>query len=370
MAASNHYVDKYNYLFKDVLRSEPEDAIKFSRGMQKEWDEKYSRDPVLAERMKEFKKARALHLVWASDKFGKDLSDEISDLRTYRLLSDTYDTIRRECSFDPHWATLNKNPVEGASSNTESCQGSQEHQPSQQSEPPPCPSVPGDAQNAESGRGSEQQLQQHLRALLYIFDAAEAKRPLSEDLIKHAHRILMNELYTDDKVPLKINAGEYRQCVVGDGGMHTYPDFSSVPSTVIRIVREYEVRSSNSDHDPFALAAWLLHEVLTIHPFEDGNGRISRLLWCYSLLRDGTPFPVTPFPGQRKAYKKYIMCITRDREISLSTPHCKHLTSLTLISITVTWENFILNLRNEAFDKYTEIVKWLEESGNALKHNE
>ena len=75
--------------------------------------------------------------------------------------------------------------------------------------------------------------------IVYIFNAAEAKRPLSEDLIQNAHQILMNELYTDDKVPLKINAGEYRRYVVGDGGMHTYPDFSSVPSTVVRIVREY-----------------------------------------------------------------------------------------------------------------------------------
>ena len=354
--ASNQYLEKHNYLFRDVLRSEPKDAIKFSQGMQKQWDKKYSRDPVLSERMKEFKKTRALHLVWASDKFGKDIdSDKVSDLRTYRLLSDTYD------SFDSPLA------VKGADSNTESCQGSQEHQPSQ---PPPYPSVPGDALNAESGRGSEQQLQQHLRALLYIFNAVEAKKPLSEELIKHAHRILMNELYTDDKVPLKINAGEYRRCVVGDGGMHTYPDYRSVPSTVTRIVGEYEKRSSIPDHDPFALAAWLLHEVLTIHPFEDGNGRISRLLWCYSLLRDGTPFPVTPFPGQRKAYKKYIACITRDQEISLSSPQCKNLSSLTLISVSVTWENFILNLRSEANDKYTEIVKWLEESGNALKHNE
>ena len=87
--------------------------------------------------------------MWASYnyKLGKDLSDEISDLRMYRLLSDTYDTMRRECSFDSYWAT---NPVEGASSNAESSRGSQEHQPSQQSEPLPhlimIMSVPGDAQ--------------------------------------------------------------------------------------------------------------------------------------------------------------------------------------------------------------------------------
>ena len=82
-------LDKHNYLFKGILRSAPKDAIKFSQGMQKEWNEKFSRDPVFAEQMKDFKKARVLHLLWVSDKFGKDLSDEIRDHRTYRLLSDT-----------------------------------------------------------------------------------------------------------------------------------------------------------------------------------------------------------------------------------------------------------------------------------------
>ena len=41
---------------------------------------------------------------------------------------------------------------------------------------------------------SELQLRQHLNALLYLFNAAEAKRPLSEELIKRAHHILMDNL--------------------------------------------------------------------------------------------------------------------------------------------------------------------------------
>lgn len=324
-------VDKHNFLFKKVLRHDPLVALRFCRALQKEWDENYSTDPELSLKMKEFKKTRCIHLVWVSDKFGRSLSEEITELKTYRLLSEVYD--------------------EGSASDNAAVPETDDNADSPRS-------------HAEDDRKSERQLKQHLHALLYLFKAAEDKQPLSEELIKETHRILMNGLYIDDDV--KINAGEYRQYPVGSGMTHTYPDHTCIPSTMKRIVDEYLKRSQSPDHDPLELAAWLLFELLTLHPFENGNGRVSRLLWSYSLLRDGLPFPVMPFPEHSKAYKKYGKCIEMDRELSLSPGKCKYLTSLTLISVTTTWKNFVFNLKNESPDKYTAIVKWLEESGNAL----
>ena len=334
MATSNKppLLDKHHFLFKEVLHHDPHNALCFCRALQEQWENRFSLDRELATRMKKFKKSRCIHLVWVSDKFGGSLSEEVSELKTYRLLSDVYD------KSEP---TPVMSRIDDGSPSTDS--------------PPP-------NSDAEIDRKSELQLRQHLDALLYLFSAAEAKTPFSEKLIKEAHRILMNNLYTEDKV--KINAGEYRQYMVGSGVTHTYPDYESIPSTMERIVREYTQRCGDPQQDAFALAGWLLFELLAIHPFEDGNGRLSRLLWCYSLLKDGLPFPVTPFPEHRKAYKN---CIQRDRELLTSSPQCKHLTSLTLVSLTMTWKNFIHNLRNEASDKYKEIVQWLKESGNALK---
>lgn len=320
-------VDKHNFLFKKILNHDPEDAWQYCVSLQKKWNEEYSKDPELAKRMEEFKKTRCIHLVWVSDSFGGSLSEEISQWKTYRLLSQMYDS--------------------GSSAAPEGVSDQSSHQSS-----------------AEDDRKSERQLRQHLNALLFILKAAETKRPLSEELIKRTHRLLMEDLYIEDK---KINAGKYRLYSVGAGPMHTYPDFSCIPATMVRIVEEYG-RRCLQDHNSFELASWLLYELLTIHPFEDGNGRVSRLLWCYSLLRDGLLFPVTPFPGLKKAYKKYVTCIDRDRQCSSSslTPSCKHLTSLTLISVTKTWKNFVLNLRNECPEKYKLIVEWLQTSKNTL----
>ncbi|KAL0581544.1 hypothetical protein V5O48_000473 [Marasmius crinis-equi] len=41
--------------------------------------------------------------------------------------------------------------------------------------------------------------------------------------------------------------------------------------------------------DPFAAAAWVSHTFVTIHPFEDGNGRMSRMLASIPLLRSKLP---------------------------------------------------------------------------------
>ncbi|KAF8194657.1 fido domain-containing protein [Pholiota molesta] len=44
-----------------------------------------------------------------------------------------------------------------------------------------------------------------------------------------------------------------------------------------------------ADIDPFAAAAWISHVFVAIHPFEDGNGRMSRILASIPLLRSKLP---------------------------------------------------------------------------------
>ena len=312
-------LDQHSYLFKDVLGHDPEDAERFCKSLQDEWHKKYSKDDNLARRMKEFKKERCIHLVYVSDKFGNSMPSGIP----LDLLSKLYDQCPVPAQVEDHSHL-----------------------------------------DDESGRKNKQQLQQHLSALLYMLHAAETKAPLTEELLKCTHSILMKDLYTDtDENYSKINAGEYRQCsMIAD--THTFPPHESIPGVVKKIVDNYE-SFIQQEHEPIWLAAWLLYEVLTIHPFMDGNGRVSRLLWCYSLMREGLPFPVIPFPEHSKAYKKYINCIVKDRNSVQPPPcECKNLTSLTLISITMTWKNFMLNLKSESPEKHAEIVKWLEASGN------
>lgn len=47
--------------------------------------------------------------------------------------------------------------------------------------------------------------------------------------------------------------------------------------------------NNNSIIHPLELASEFHHEFVLIHPFDDGNGRISRLLMNYIFIRNGFP---------------------------------------------------------------------------------
>ena len=179
--------------------------------------------------------------------------------------------------------------------------------------------VPVDS-DAEKDRYKERQLQQHLLALMYLLQAAKKNVPLTVDLIKTAHQVLMADLYTEKQE--KIEAGEYRQGPVSTGLTHTYPDYKCIPSNMDKIVMAYNEKAASTDHDELVLASSLLTDVVSLHPVLDGNGRLSRLLWCYSLMSPGLPFPVIPFQGKSKAYELYIKCINYQFQNRCSMQTC------------------------------------------------
>ncbi len=137
---------------------------------------------------------------------------------------------------------------------------------------------------------------------------------------------------------LSVDAGSYRTISVCAGNDHVYPSYTCIPANMEKIVREYNERYS-SPHDAFELASWLYFNVVSLHPFVDGNGRISRLLWSYSLMRDGLPFPAMLSSGHRKSQKHLVLCIERDRE-RLLYDNNPHVTSLTVVSVLQAWQEF------------------------------
>ena len=177
------------------------------------------------------------------------------------------------------------------------------------------------------------QMIQHLQAFKLFNSHIEDE--LTEDMIKKAHRIMMAGLSNEQGIP--VNNGEYRQSHVF-AGVHQYPSHECIQHNMTRIVREYSEKVSAPDHDPYELASWLYFEVVTLHPFDDGNGRISRLLWCYSLMKDGMPFPVMLTSGHKKSQKHLVKCINRDENYFFTK--WPHLTTLTVISVDLAWKHF------------------------------
>jgi fido (protein-threonine AMPylation protein) len=311
---------KYFWLFKDVLKVDPEKLWVYCSQLQKEWDNEFSKDATLVERMARFKKDSALTFVWVADKLAGNPPGDVGQKETYRLLSELYDL---------------KDDDDVIST-----------------------TVPDQTEtNAETDRRTQFQLKQHFVALKRIIKAADQKQDLSEQLIRSVHRDLMKGLKTEKGE--EIRAGEYRQGPVSAGNF-SFPDYKEIPKSMKSHVDSYN-KKLKANHDMFELASWLLYWVVSLHPFEDGNGRLCRLLWCFSLLHDGLPFPLTLSDGHYKAHDHYVECIIKDRRVHRS-PCCPALTTLTVVSIKEKWENFISNISFEYREGYEKITEWLEKN--------
>ena len=122
----------------------------------------------------------------------------------------------------------------------------------------------------------------HFRAIDCIIDCAE--EPLTEDIVKELHKILKTG--TKDSHLYWFNVGEYKSKpnVVG-GEETTLP--SKVSGEMKKLLAEYSKIATVSIHDIIKFH----HDFEKIHPFQDGNGRVGRLIAFKECLR----FNIVPF---------------------------------------------------------------------------
>lgn len=122
----------------------------------------------------------------------------------------------------------------------------------------------------------------HFRAIDFCIDHAEDI--LTEEIIKELHYILKHD--TQDASLSWFAAGDYkrRPNVVG-GHETTRPN--DVPGKMNDLLRAYNSRESVTIYDIIAFHA----EFEKIHPFQDGNGRVGRLV----ALKECLKWNVVPF---------------------------------------------------------------------------
>ena len=122
----------------------------------------------------------------------------------------------------------------------------------------------------------------HFRAIDYVIDIAEEE--LSEDIIKHLHYILKHD--TKDSTLSWFAVGDYKRRANVVGGIDTTKP-KDVPLHMQALLSDYNSKESVTIDDIIALHA----EFELIHPFQDGNGRVGRLIALKECLRhDIVPF--------------------------------------------------------------------------------
>ena len=125
----------------------------------------------------------------------------------------------------------------------------------------------------------------HFRCIDLIIERAEDK--LSEPFIKEIHRILKTG--TSDSRKSWFNVGEYKKLPNEVGGNATCPP-EEVHDRMKTLLSAYNAKFPKSLEDIIDL-----HQKLeTIHPFQDGNGRVGRLVMFKECLANGiVPFIIT-----------------------------------------------------------------------------
>lgn len=109
----------------------------------------------------------------------------------------------------------------------------------------------------------------HFRAIDYVIDAAE--KILTSDIIKHLHYILKHDT-TDAMLPW-FAVGDYKKRSNTVGG-HATTKPKDVPARIQELLDAYNSLEIVTIEDIVALHA----EFEYIHPFQDGNGRVGRLI--------------------------------------------------------------------------------------------
>lgn len=131
----------------------------------------------------------------------------------------------------------------------------------------------------------------HFRAFDYILDIYD--EPLSEEIIKRIHFILKNN--TSDSYLEWFNVGEYKQeeNMIGDM-VTTEPE--KVAAEIQSLLKKYLSKRKISFDDIIEFH----YEFEKIHPFQDGNGRVGRLIMFKECLKYGIiPFIINE---QHKMY--------------------------------------------------------------------
>lgn len=148
-------------------------------------------------------------------------------------------------------------------------------------------------------------IKDHYNAFLFLKDQAKQKRKLSVEFLQETCSVLMKntgEMVNSVHGSFDTSKGELRLLQVYVDKKY-FPDFKKVPGLLNHLFKNINEKIDNisAENEILELAADIHYNLVNIHPFSDGNGRLSRLLMNYVLMYHDQPY-VKIFTEDRAEY--------------------------------------------------------------------
>lgn len=148
----------------------------------------------------------------------------------------------------------------------------------------------------------KQEVRSYYELLQNVFDAWKSIK-FSENSIKHFHKELLKYVEKDER-----HRGEYKKIenkvhMVDAAGKSIGVLFDATPPYLTpkemhELIEWVQLALAEKKYHPLLVIANLIIEFLAIHPFQDGNGRLSRILTNLLLLKEG--YEYVPYVSHEK----------------------------------------------------------------------
>ena len=140
----------------------------------------------------------------------------------------------------------------------------------------------------------------HNEAINWILEIVKGETVLTEKFIRELHTLLLKEssykeARTADGKPTrrKIEVGKYKTqpnhviTITGETFYFATPE--ETPAKMHDLIEWFRKEKEKADVNPIILAAHFHYRFIRIHPFDDGNGRVARILMNFILMQFGYP---------------------------------------------------------------------------------
>ena len=171
----------------------------------------------------------------------------------------------------------------------------------------------------------------HDEAVKAIEDAVKRNEELNEVFIRNLHKVLLKEPYEIDAItpegqPTKrlISIGEYKtqpnNVRTSTGEIYYYTPPDQVKPAMSDLLDWY--RENEGEH-PIIIAATFHYRFVRIHPFDDGNGRMARLLMNMILIKHGYTVAIIPIE-ERDQYIQTLEQVDKSEDLAEFITYVAH----------------------------------------------